>query len=367
MTVAIVHDYLTQRGGAERVVLSIARAFPDAPVYTSLYEPEATFEEFKSIDVRALPLNRNGLLRRHHRLALPLLASSFSRARVHADVVVCSSSGWAHGVGSRGQKVVYCHTPARWLYQTDQYLGHGHSLKRLVLESLRPALANWDRQAAASARRYVANSTVVQRRIHELYGIEAALLPAPHSIDPTGPHEPVPGLSRRFFLCVTRLLPYKNVDAVLAAFAGLPDERLVVAGAGPDRERLERSAPPNTAVIGTVTDPQLRWLYANCEALVAASYEDYGLTPLEAAAFGKPTVALRWGGFLDTVREDRTGVFFDTPDASAIRDAVRRVGAHRWRPDILTSHSRQFDERRFITRLREIVDEVHPLEVGATS
>lgn len=362
MTVAIVHDYLTQRGGAERVVLSMARAFPDAPVYTSLYEPEATFEEFKSIDVRALPLNRSGLLRRHHRLALPLLASSFSRARVHADVVVCSSSGWAHGVGTGGHKVVYCHTPARWLYQPDRYLGHGHSLKRLVLESLRPALANWDRQAASSARRYVANSTVVQKRIHDLYGIEAVILPAPHSIDPFGRREPLQALDGRFFLCVTRLLPYKNVDAVIGAFAGLPSERLVVVGTGPDRQRLERLAVPNVTLVGAVTDPQLRWLYANCEGVVAASYEDYGLTPLEAAAFGKPTVALRWGGFLDTMREGHTGVFFDTPDAPTIRDAVRRLGARRWRTDVLTSHGRRFNESRFITRLREIVDEVYPIE-----
>src|ERR671923_1711210 len=115
--VAIVHDYLTQRGGAERVVLSMLKAFPGAPVYTSLYYPEGTFEEFREIEIRRSFLDRAVPLRRRHRLALPLLASAFSRMRVDAEVAVCSSSGWAHGARVRGRKVVYCHTPARWLYQ----------------------------------------------------------------------------------------------------------------------------------------------------------------------------------------------------------------------------------------------------------
>ena len=121
-SIALVHDYLTQRGGAERVALSLTRAFPGAPLHTSLYEPAATFPAFAAVDVRPLPLNRLGPLRRNHRLALPLLAPAFSRLRVDADVVICSSSGWAHGARVTGRKIVYCHTPARWLYQPGRYL-----------------------------------------------------------------------------------------------------------------------------------------------------------------------------------------------------------------------------------------------------
>src|SRR5579862_2623768 len=109
MKVALVHDYLTQRGGAERVVLSLTRAFPGTPVYTSLYDPDGTFPEFSEVDVRTLPINRVGLLRSHHRLALPLLAPSFSQLKVKADVVICSSSGWAHGTKVEGAKIVYCY------------------------------------------------------------------------------------------------------------------------------------------------------------------------------------------------------------------------------------------------------------------
>src|SRR4051812_17705186 len=125
-SVAIVHDYLTQRGGAERVVLAMNRAFPDAPIYTSLYDPDGTYPEFATIDVRTAPLNRVPALCRYHRGAFPVLAPTFSAMNIDADVVVCSSSGWAHGVRTAGYKIVYCHAPARWLYQTDRYLA-GHN------------------------------------------------------------------------------------------------------------------------------------------------------------------------------------------------------------------------------------------------
>ncbi len=133
--VAITHDYLTQRGGAERVVLDLAAAFPNSLVYTSLYQPSATFPEFEALDIAPLILNRSALLRRHHRLAFPLLAPAFSALHLHNPVVVCSSSGWAHGVHVEGRKVVYCHTPARWLYQTDRYLGDRHRWARWPIEA----------------------------------------------------------------------------------------------------------------------------------------------------------------------------------------------------------------------------------------
>lgn len=148
-SVAIVHDYLTQRGGAERVVLEMAAAFPDAPLYTSLYDPGGTFDEFRSLDVRTGPLDRRSLLRRHHRLALPFLARSFDEMFVDADVVLCSSSGWAHGVRTSGRKVVYCYTPARWLYQPERYFRG--VLPRVGLKVLAPRLRRWDADAAAGA------------------------------------------------------------------------------------------------------------------------------------------------------------------------------------------------------------------------
>jgi glycosyltransferase involved in cell wall biosynthesis len=353
--VAIVHDYLTQRGGAERVVVSMLKAFPSAPVYTSMYDRNGTFEEFARVEIRRSVLDRVGPLRRQHRLALPLLAPIFSRLHVDADVALCSSSGWAHGVGGRARKVVYCHTPARWLYQTDRYLGARSRAARLAMPVLGGPLRRWDRRAAATAHRYLANSTVVRDRIRALYRIDAEVLPPPPALTPGAPVRALEELEPGFFLCVSRLLPYKNVDAVLAAFSALPAERLVLVGSGPDANRLRRNAPTNVRLAGSVSDDELRWLYANCAAVVAASYEDFGLTPLEAAAFGKPSVALRWGGFVDTVVDGKTGVFFDEPAPTPIADALRTCLRENWSVETLERHAATFSEQRFVDRLREIV------------
>jgi glycosyltransferase involved in cell wall biosynthesis len=355
--VALAHDYLTQRGGAERVVLSMLKAFPDAPLYTSLFDPAETYPEFGSADIRTLPLDRASFLRRRHRLALPLLAPAFSRLRVHADVLLCSSSGWAHGTRASGRKIVYCHSPARWLYQSDRYLRTRGAFSRTTLSALRPSLLRWDRRAATSADRYLANSTVVQERIRTLYGVDAEVLPPPPALTPGGKQDPVQGLEPGFLLCVSRLLPYKNVDAVLRAFGNLPSERLVVVGTGPDEVRLRHESRPNVTFAGSVRDEQLRWLYSNCAGIVAASHEDYGLTPLEAASFGKPAAVLRWGGFLDTVVEGSTGLFFDRPEPDAIRAALGELTARTWNEDELRAHVDQYSGERFVKRLREIVDE----------
>jgi glycosyltransferase involved in cell wall biosynthesis len=358
MRTAIVHDYLTQRGGAERVVVALTRALPGVPVHTSLFEPELTFPELGDVEIVPSPLNRLRLLRRHHRLALPFLARTFSRTIVDADVAVCSSSGWAHGAHVTGAKIVYCHTPARWLYQSERYLGSTHGrAARAALALQRRSLVRWDTAAASSAALYLANSAAVRDRIFELYGRTAEIVPPPHGVDAAGEQEPVAALEPGFTLCVTRLLPYKNIDAVVEAFAGLPGRRLVVAGSGPDEQRLRASARDNVSILGRVSDAELRWLYASCTGLVAASYEDFGLTPLEAAAFGKPSAVLRWGGFLDTVREGETGVFFDEPAPVAIRAAIDRLDGEHWDEAALRRHADAFSEQRFRERIRAIVAE----------
>jgi len=182
--------------------------------------------------------------------------------------------------------------------------------------------------------------------------------PPPPALTPEGPRRPVTGVSPGFVCCVSRLLPYKNVDAVVDAFCSLREEQLVVVGSGPDEQSLRLRASNNVTLLGRVTDEQLRWLYANADLLVAASHEDYGLTPLEAATFGKPSVVLRWGGFLDTVQPGETGMFFETPTVEAIAAAIRDARTHRWDSVAIRAHADAFAEPRFIDRIREIVNEV---------
>ncbi|MBA3844055.1 MAG: glycosyltransferase [Actinobacteria bacterium] len=352
---AIAHDYLTQRGGAERVVLAIAAALPGALIYTSFYEPAETFAEFRALEVHTLPLNRVAPLRRHHRLALPFLAPAFSRLTIDADVVVCSSSGWAHGAHVTGKKIVYCHAPARWLYQGERYLGQSNRAVRSAVKALRSPLMRWDRRAALSADRYLANSAWIAQAIKRTYGIEAEVLPPPMTIDVTAPQQPVEGLEPGYFLAVSRLLPYKNVDAVVRAFEQMRGQRLVVVGEGPDELRLNHLSGENVHFAGRASDAQLRWLYSNAVGYVSASYEDFGLTPLEAAAFGKPTAALRFGGFLDTIVEEKTGLLFESPAPDEIVRSLQGLLRTRWIADDLRGHAASFSQERFSERLSEIV------------
>ncbi len=368
--VAIAHDYLTQRGGAEKVVLSMSRAFPDAPIYTLLYDPANTYPEFADRDIRVSRLNSFGVFRRHHRAALPILPLAANSMHVDADVVVTSSSGWAHGFKTDGHKLVHCHSPARWLYLSDMYLGEDSGLlKRAVLAATSGRLRAWDRRAALSCDRYLAVSTVVQQRIADAYGISADVLPSPVAMSRNSATEPVPEVvqwladdgerdpGEAFYLCVSRLLPYKNVDAVVGAFAGR-SQRLVVVGRGPDAERIAAAKTPNVLMLSDLTDGQMAWLYQHCRALVAASYEDYGLTPIEAGVWGRPSVVLRWGGFLDTVDEGMTGIYFDEPRSASIAEALDRFEASSFDPDKVRTHVEQFTEERFAEALYSAVEEL---------
>ena len=360
--VAIAHDYLTQLGGAERAVLSMARAFPTAPIYTMLYDPSTSFPEFAERDVRVAPINKLAALRRHHRAGLPIFPLVAGSMFIDADVVLTSTSGWAHGFRTRGRKVAYCYSPAKWLYQTDSYLGEDAGVvKRLGLRLTAPYLKAWDRRAARSCDTYLANSSMIRDRIADAYGIQAEVVFTPvamtrsNNVEPVPEMEDWPSVDEAFYLCVSRLLAYKNVDAVIRAFAR-SERRLVVVGRGPEANRLRELKTPNVLMLSDLTDAQMAWLYKNCRALLAASYEDFGLTPIEAGVWGRPTVALRFGGFLDTIDEGITGIYFDEPAPHAIADALDRFENTTFDAAKIRSHVEQFNEEHFAEKLYAAVD-----------
>jgi glycosyltransferase involved in cell wall biosynthesis len=289
--------------------------------------------------------------------------------QIDADVLLASSSGWAHGIRCTGRTIVYCHAPARRLYQRDRYLGSsarlgvGSQIRRRVAGAavavLDAPLRSWDRRRALAADRYLVNSSVVQQAVRQAYGIEAEVLPPPPAILPSGELEPISAVKRPFLLCVARLLPYKNVAEVILATKRLQELDLVVVGRGPDRERLLDIADGDLRIhlLGSVSDAALRWCYARCEALVAASYEDYGLSPLEAASFGKPTVAFRAGGYLDTLDEAVNGVFFDEPEPAQIAAAISSALYRSWDTIAIAAHVERFGKSRFIARLQAVIAE----------
>jgi len=344
--VALVHDYLTQRGGAERVVADLATTFPEAPLFTSLFEPSLTYPEFQQLNITSSKLNQFSLFRHHHRLALPLYASVFSRCTIDADVAICSSSGWAHGVHVTGAKLVYCHAPARWLYQRDRYLRESGAAQRVGLAPLAPWLRRWDQNAAHSADAYVVNSTATLTMVREIYGLDATVIHPPISIDTAGEQRNPGNCEPGFLLVVARLLSYKNVHLTLHA-AALSRTPVVVVGDGPLRSQLERHSGTNVSFLGTVDDATLRWCYANCLAHVAMSYEDYGLSPIEAAAFGKPTLALGQGGYLDTVDHGRTGLHVAAATVEALKTSLSEFSQMTFQRDEIIRHANTFSKERF--------------------
>jgi glycosyltransferase involved in cell wall biosynthesis len=351
VSVAIAHDYLNQRGGAERVVIEMARIFPGAPIYTSLYRPESTFPDFRQLDVRTSPLDRLPVDARFRAL-LPFYPAAFrALSPLHEDVVVSSSSGWAHGIRTdpSSAHVVYCHTPARWLYETEAYLPGGP--KRVLTAPLRAALGRWDRNAAHRADLYLANSEHVSRRIRAAYGIEARILHPPVRTD--GLHAAPRG---ERLLVISRLLPYKRVDLVVdaATEAGLG---LDVIGTGPSLSELQSRAGPSVRFHGRVEEDALRELLLGCRALCFPGSEDFGIVPVEANAAGKPVIGFAEGGVLETQIEGETAAFFTEPTAAAALGAIRRADALDSSPEQIARNAERFSPSVFKSGLLAAIEE----------
>lgn len=348
-SVAIVHDYLNQRGGAERVVLQLAAMWPHAPIYTSLYRATSTYPAFAERDIRPSPLDHIPIDRRFRAL-MPLYPAAFhSFGTLEHDLVISSSSGWAHGVRTAPDSlhIVYCHTPARWLYNGSDYLRSRVALA--AVEPISKALRSWDRRAAARADLYIANSENVRRRIHAIYGIESAVV-----------HPPVE--TERFvasprgerLLVLSRLVAYKRVHVVVEAASrtGLP---LDVVGTGPALPELRAIAGPTVAFHDRADDRDVAELMQACGALVVAGAEDFGMASVEAQAAGKPVVAFAGGGALETVEDGVTGTFFEEHDVDAVIGAIRRADGLSTSPEVIAQYAQRFSTAAFRDKLRSAV------------
>jgi glycosyltransferase involved in cell wall biosynthesis len=346
-SVAIVHDYLNQTGGAERVVLAMSAIWPDAPIYTSMYRADSTFPAFGAADVRISPLSWLPVDRGFRNL-FPLYPGAFrSFGPLEHDVVISSSSGWAHSVRTSPQTfhAVYCHAPARWLYTGEHLVDIRQHAVRLFANAMRA----WDRSAARRAHLYIANSQEVRRRIRRQYGVEAPVVYPPVDVERFLPAERGERL-----LVVSRLLPYKRIDVIVdaATRAGIG---LDVVGTGPSLPELHRHAGSTVSFHGAVSDAELSGLMESCRALCVPGKEDFGITSVEANAAGKPVIALRAGGVLETVEEGVTGCFFARHDPVEILAAIERCDRIQTPPEVLAGRARRFSRRFFEANLLTVL------------
>jgi len=344
---AIVCSWLNQYGGAERVLEVLHDMYPEAPLYTSIYRPEALPEAYRAWDIRPSFLNRVPLVSRFPQGFLPLFPMGFESLDLRAyDVVLSVTSAFGHGVITPAETchVCYCLTPARFLWNYHSYIereGVGR-LARLVLPPFVSGLRQWDRHAADRVDRFVAISRTVQRRIAKYYRREAPIIYPPVRTDGAAPaQEP-----EDYYLIVSRLVPYKRIDLAVAAFTelGLP---LRIIGTGRDRAALEAMAGENVQFLGYVSDDEVRRQMARCRAFIFPGEEDFGLTPLEAMAAGRPVIAYSAGGALDYVEEGGTGLLFEALEPSCLAEAVRRMDAYRFDPEVLGRQAERFSVARF--------------------
>ena len=352
MKVAIVFSWLNQYGGAERVLEVVHDMYPDAPIYTSIYRPEALPAHYRDWDIRPSFLNRIPLAHRRHQFFLPLYPLAFESFDLEGyDVVLSLTSAFGHGVISseKTAHVSYCLTPARFLWNYHAYIRR-EGVGRMAQASLQPflkSLRQWDRLAADRVDRFVAISKTVQRRIEKVYRRDAEIIFPPVEI-----HSDVPIQEPEdYFLIVSRLIPYKRIDLAVQAFdrLGLP---LCIVGQGRDEAMLKEMAHHNITFTGFVdSDREVRELMARCRAFIFPGEEDFGLTPVEAMSVGRPVIAYAAGGALDTVIEGRTGTFFHEPTAEALMEAVRRSEETTFDPAVLQAHAHKFGVARFQTEL----------------
>ncbi len=353
--VGLVHDWLNQMGGAEKVLLELAAMYPEAPLHTSILAPELVDPGFGQLDVRTNFMQRLPGVVQRHRWYLPVYPLAFGATSLDDyDVVISNASAFCKSVRTpaRTLHVCYCLTPTRFVWSPAGYLARedvGAAL-RIGMRPLLALLRWWDRRSARRVDRFVAISNAVAERIRDYYGRESAVIYPPVA---TGVFKPVPE-PEDYFLVVSRLAPYKRIDLAVRACTelGLP---LKVIGSGRDRAALERLAGPTVEFLGRQDDEVVRRHFARCRAFIFPGEEDFGITPVEAQAAGRPVVAFAAGGALDTVLPGETGEFFHEPTVDLLARVLQSFDETRYSATRMVANAQRFDEAVFVQEMKSFV------------
>ena len=358
--IALVHDYFVQMGGAEKVVEAIHDSFPSSPVYTTVALPRMLPDRLRAADIRTSALQRLPAMDRrfrHYFMLYPFAVENFDLSQY--DLIFSSSSGYAKGVRRNRNTihVCYCHTPMRWVWRYEDYVARerfGRGIKSLLPLCLW-GLKKWDLRASQQPNYYIANSRLVAERIRKTYGREAFVIPPPIEVNRFHMSNDI----QDYYLILSRLMPYKRIDLAIEACKRM-NRRLVIIGDGPDRARLEKLADDRIEFLGRQPDQIVNYYLARCRALLFPGEEDFGMAPLEANAAGRPVIAYRGGGAVETVEDGKTGLFFDQPNSRSLSTAIEQFEAHVWSQLLLRRHAEKFDRNVFAFRVLQFLGSVAP-------
>lgn len=358
MRVALVHDYLTQQGGAERVFELLCHRFPDASIFTSVYDPDHTIDLGKR-QVNTTLLQQIPGAKKYFRLMAPFYYPAFRALDLQDyDLIISSSTSFAKSVRKRpeARHICFCHNVTRFLWDTQNYLREYATYQKFypLIEKIFRKMRKWDLTYAQEPDVYIANSSIVAQRIQQIYGKPAITI-----------NYPIDSLKFEFseqkddfYLVSSRLIGYKRIDLIIEAFnwLGLP---LLITGDGPERKRLEAQALRNIQFLGHVSDTERTRLMSRTRAVIVAALEDYGLVPVEANASGTPVIAYGAGGVLDTQVSGETGVFFKRQSPEALQKALLAAHEIQWDYRKIREHALSlFSEEAFFSRVDRVLEAV---------
>lgn len=355
MRVALVHDFLNQYGGAERVLEAIHELYPYSTIYTSLYDPTKLPLRMRNWDVRAFKLPKFPLAKTYT-FFYPILFENLDFSQY--DLVISSSANFAKGVITKPQTlhISYIHTPPRFLYHYPTEVSRRKLwFLKPVLTPLDNLLRIWDYSAAQRPDFLVTNSKETAKRIKKFYGRAATVIYPPVSL-PTQPDHQTTRPPDNYYLVVSRLVSYKRIDLAVEACKRL-DLPLKIVGVGREEKRLQRIAGPTIEFLGFVRDEKLPELYYNCRALIFPGAEDFGITPIEAMSFGKPVIALGEGGALETVIEGKTGTFFEQETVDSLVEVLKSFDLSKYKAKDCIAQAKKFSKERFQKEFKKFINE----------
>lgn len=360
MKVALVHDHLTQLGGAEQVLKAFQEIWPGAPIFVLLHDKRRAPQEFVGKDIRTSFLQRIPGSRKFYQWFLPFMPAATEHHNLDGfDVVLSSSSAFSKGVITRPESlhICYCHTPTRYLWSDTHTYVEGLPYNRLVkffIPFLLSRLRLWDRLTSERVDHFIANSKTVAHRIQKYYGRVSDVIYPP--VDAQNFH--ISQNIGTYYLAGGRLVPYKRFDLVVHAFnkLGIP---LKIFGTGPEQKKLRTMAKPNIEFLGNISDAKRADLYANAIAFIHPQLEDFGITAIESMVAGRPVIAYGRGGATESVVPGVTGVFFDEQTWEAIGDAVIRFKPEQFNPVDIRNHALQFDREQFKRRIKSFVEDLY--------
>lgn len=355
MKIAIVHDWLTNMGGAEQLIINFKEIYPSSPVYTTFYNPDKLDDKLKNIDVRTSFLQGKKMVTNHKKY-FPLMPLAFERFNLKEyDVILSCSTCCAKGAKKRKDAlhICYINTPMRYAYEfKNEYIGDMNPMKRILVNILLFFMRIWDKNNNKRIDYFIANSKEIQKRVKNTYNRDSVVINPPVRVDKFK----ISKTDKDYYFIVSRLVGYKRFDLAVKACSEL-NKKLIIIGDGPEREKLEKIAGPTVEFLGRQSDEVVSKYLSECKALLFPGLEDFGIVPVEAQACGRPVICYGKGGVLDTVIDGETGVYFQEQTVESLKEAILKFEKMKFDKKKLRKHAEEFSEENFQRKIKEFIDQ----------